>query len=193
MRYYIGLGSNLGDKRKNLADAVRLLQRRGVHVTRLSSLYRTQPVDVLDQPWFLNRALRAESSLSPRRLLEMLRAIERELTRTPGRPKGPRRIDLDLLLAGPRIIRTRELVVPHPRLAERNFVLVPLAEIAPRAVHPVTRKTVGRLLRESRDRSVVFKVPPKERVGTAGVEAAARTRSRYGGARDGPGRRRRPQ
>lgn len=159
MIYYLGLGSNLGDKAKNLSEAVLRLGKAGVRVVRGSSLYRTEPVDVRDQPWFLNAVLKVETDLAPEPLLDALQGIERAMGRTRTRPKGPRPIDLDILLAGRRSVRTGRLVVPHPRLADRRFVLVALAEIAPRAVHPGSRKSVGSLCLASRDRSRVLKLP----------------------------------
>jgi len=159
LRYFLGLGSNLGSKAGNLAEAVRRLEARGVRVLKASSLYKTEPVDVPDQPWFVNAVVLVESGLRPERLLDLLQDIERGMKRRRGRSKGPRLIDIDLLLAGRRVIRTRRLVVPHPRLAARRFVLVPLAEIAPRAVHPVLRRSVEILRRDVADGSLVIKRP----------------------------------
>ncbi|HVP91431.1 MAG TPA: 2-amino-4-hydroxy-6-hydroxymethyldihydropteridine diphosphokinase [Terriglobales bacterium] len=157
MTYYLALGSNLGDKRRNLERARRRLERAGVEVRRSSSVYRTDPVDFVDQPWFLNQALEVRTDRTPQELLELAKAIEAGLGRVPAETKGPRTIDVDLLLAGETVIESPELTVPHPRLARRNFVLVPLAEIAPRAVHPVLRKTVRELARECPDRSAVVR------------------------------------
>lgn len=155
MIYFLGLGSNLGNRANNLAAAARLLCENGIEVVRASSVYETEPVDVPDQPWFLNQVLEVRSSLDPHALLELSKSIEIGLKRVPTAAKGPRTIDIDILLAGDRIIDTPELVVPHPRLARRNFVLVPFSEIAPEVRHPVLGKTIRALALESSDASRV--------------------------------------
>lgn len=129
---YIGLGSNRGDREQNLRQAVRMLREApGVTVRRVAPLYRTAPVGVTDQPEFLNTVVEVTTILSPRELLACLLTIEKLLGRTRGRRWGPRVIDLDLLLYGTESINAPDLVVPHPRLAERAFVAVPLADLAP--------------------------------------------------------------
>ncbi|HEX9903015.1 MAG TPA: 2-amino-4-hydroxy-6-hydroxymethyldihydropteridine diphosphokinase [Acidobacteriota bacterium] len=158
MRYFLGLGSNLGRKRENLARARRLLEQNGIRLLRRSAEYRTQPVGDPDQPWFINQVVEAETGLDSLELLALVKRLEGEMKRKPGPRGGPRRIDIDILLAGRCIISTPLLQVPHPRLTKRNFVLRPLAEIAPWAIHPIRRKTVRRLLRETNDRSSVQKL-----------------------------------
>jgi len=136
---YLGLGSNVGDKRGNLRAALVLLcgdRDSNVTLIAVSSLYRTEPVGHLDQDWFLNAAVRVETQLSPRKLLNRLLAIERELGRMRTVRNGPRSIDLDILLWAGLVIKEDDLVIPHPRLQERLFVLEPLAEIAPEVCHP---------------------------------------------------------
>ncbi|MBN2264264.1 MAG: 2-amino-4-hydroxy-6-hydroxymethyldihydropteridine diphosphokinase [Candidatus Aminicenantes bacterium] len=155
MRYFLGLGSNIGRRAANLARARRLLARRGIELVKASSVYETEPVDRADQPWFLNQVLEVESGLEPGPLLALARSVENEMGRVRAVPKGPRTIDIDVLLAGDRVIRTPELVVPHPRLHLRNFVLAPLNEIAPGARHPVLDRTVAELSQSSVDRSLV--------------------------------------
>ncbi|HVB36124.1 MAG TPA: 2-amino-4-hydroxy-6-hydroxymethyldihydropteridine diphosphokinase [Candidatus Acidoferrales bacterium] len=152
---YLSLGSNVGDREGHLAAAIAALGVRGIRVTRQSSIYSTEPVDFETQNWFLNCVVEAETDLMPRQLLRAIRQIENEIGRRRLVRSGPRVIDLDILLCGSSIIRTLELEVPHPRMAERRFVLVPLAEIAPMARHPVKNKTVTELLAETPDRSGV--------------------------------------
>ncbi len=152
---YLSLGSNLGDRAANLERAIEALSEIGVRVLRRSSTYETEPVDFLSQPWFLNCVVKAETSLVPRALLNELQAIERKLGSRKLVPRGPRIVDLDVLFYETAVIHEAGMEIPHPRLAERRFVLVPLVEIAPGLCHPVLRKTAAELLSATQDRSVV--------------------------------------
>jgi 2-amino-4-hydroxy-6-hydroxymethyldihydropteridine diphosphokinase len=165
MRYFLSLGSNLGDKRDNLLRAQGALKKAGVRMVAASSIYATQPVGHTAQPWFYNQVVEVDTVLSPGRLLSLAKKVERELGRRPARKNGPRTIDIDILLAGDRIVATSRLIIPHPRMAERNFVLRPLKEIAPRVVHPVLGIEIEELSRRSGDRSTVRKVNPRGRGG----------------------------
>lgn len=159
---YLSLGSNVGDRAANIARAIESLTSAGVRVTRQSSLYETEPVDVRGGGWFLNCVVEAETDLMPKQLMHTLLEIERSLgrRRLPGAQaphglKEPRTIDIDILLFGSSIVRMPELEIPHPRMAERRFVLVPFAEIAPSTRHPVLKQTIAELLAETPDRSQV--------------------------------------
>jgi 2-amino-4-hydroxy-6-hydroxymethyldihydropteridine diphosphokinase len=158
MIYFLSLGSNLGQKGNNLRRALSLLRKEGIRILRSSSLYETEPVGVLDQPWFYNQVVEAEADFSPRGLLKLLKKIEQRMGRKDSAQKAPRKIDLDILLAENAVIRTKELVIPHPRLEKRNFILVPLSEIAPGIVHPVLETKIEDLAKKSEDPSIVKKL-----------------------------------
>lgn len=152
---YLSLGSNLGDRANNLQDAIIALAAAGVEVVRVSSFYETEPVDYLDQPWFLNCAAEVQTDLSASELLHALRAIESHIGSQKLIAKGPRLLDMDILLFGDEVIDTAELQVPHPRMHLRRFVLRPLAEIAPQAQHPRAHQTIADLLASTPDQSIV--------------------------------------
>lgn len=155
---YIALGTNIGEREDNLRAAILYLPEVGVHVQRVSSVYETEPVDFLEQDWFLNAVLEAKTELDALDLLRALRLIEARMGSRKAFAKGPRLIDLDVLLYDSETIDTPELQVPHPRMLDRKFVLVPLAEIAPTLRHPSWKSGVGQLLASTRDHSQVKKV-----------------------------------
>jgi 2-amino-4-hydroxy-6-hydroxymethyldihydropteridine diphosphokinase len=151
---YVSLGSNMGDREENIDQAIALLAEAG-RVTAISSLYATEPVGYKEQEDFLNAVAAVETALSAPDLLARCLSIEDRLGRSRSMRWGPRTIDLDILLYGDAILNTPTLQIPHPRMAERKFVLEPLAEIAPAAVHPVLLRTAAELLRELKDRHAV--------------------------------------
>ena len=152
---YLSLGSNKGDRAQYIARAIVALAEHGVNVIQKSSLYETEPIQTSSKRWFLNCVIEAETKLLPPQLMHTLLDIERSLGRRRRVLRGPRFIDMDILLYDDRVVNTDHLKVPHPRMAERRFVLVPFAEIAPETRHPVYNKTVTELLAETPDRSEV--------------------------------------
>jgi 2-amino-4-hydroxy-6-hydroxymethyldihydropteridine diphosphokinase len=152
---YLSLGSNLGDRAANIERALTRLGEEGVRIVRRSSFYQTEPVELRQQGWFLNITAEAETELMPRQLLRVIRNIERELGRKRIVKSGPRTIDIDILLFGENRVNAAELEIPHPRMTQRRFVLVPMVEIAPAVRHPVLRSTMTELLAATDDRSHV--------------------------------------
>lgn len=157
-RIYLSLGSNVGDRVSHIRKACELLPTTGVEIRRASSFYRTEPVDFAPQRWFVNCVVEAETDLMPLQLLKALQSVERQLGRRPGIPKGPRPIDIDILLYENVVVRSSALTIPHERLAERRFVLIPLGELAARVRHPVSQRTILEMLHETTDMSQVIRL-----------------------------------
>jgi len=155
---FLSLGSNLGDRAANLRAAIDALAGVGVRATKISSFYETEPVDYLDQPWFLNCVVEAETLLAPLDLLHAVRKIEAQLGSKKEFRKGPRLLDIDILLYDAATIDLPDLQIPHPRMLQRNFVLAPFAEIAPTLRHPDWKGTALDLLAASPDTSKIRKL-----------------------------------
>ena len=153
---YLGLGSNLGNRQDNLDRALDFLSQR-LRIEKVSSVYDTEPVGNINQPRFLNMVCQVYTRLAPSELLTLAKGIEKKLGRIFGKPNAPRPIDIDILFYGDQVIETPELIIPHPRLTERAFVLIPLDEIAPDLVHPVNGKAVNQLLKGITGVQGVFK------------------------------------
>ena len=161
---YISAGSNIGDRKKNLDYALEVFEKPDIllqispddiTLLQISHYYETEPVGVEGQPWFLNIAIKLETRLTPRALLELCMKIEESRGRERPFPHAPRTLDLDILFYDDAIIREQDLIIPHPRLTERKFVLTPMADIAPDLEHPLLHKSMRTLLRECKDNSWV--------------------------------------
>jgi 2-amino-4-hydroxy-6-hydroxymethyldihydropteridine diphosphokinase len=158
----LGLGSNVGDRERYVADSVVRLGSRGFNVTRRSALYLAEPVALLPQGWFVNAAVRGTTELPPAELLRACLDVERELGRIRDRHHGPRTLDIDVLLYDALVQDDPELILPHPRMHERRFVLVPIADVAPEMRHPTLGRTMAELLHDCPDRSQVTLHRPPE-------------------------------
>ena len=156
---YLGLGSNLGNRQENLDQALKLLAQR-MRLGKVSSIYDTEPIGNVNQPRFLNLACEAFTRLSPEGLLALVKGIEQKLGRY-SRSGEPRIIDIDILLYGDQTVNIKDLVIPHPQMAERSFVLVPLAEIAPDVIHPVLKKKIKELNKAIKEVQGVLKFDAK--------------------------------
>ena len=151
---YLSLGSNIGDRRQHLDEALKLLPEAGVSIQRVSRVYETEPQDLRAQPQFLNLVAEAETRLFPLQLLHAIERVERRMGRKRAIAKGPRIIDIDILLYGESIVEVGDLQIPHPRMAARRFVLEPLAELATDLRHPVTHASVAEMLEAVRDQGL---------------------------------------
>lgn len=160
-RVYLSLGSNLGDRSGNIERALDALVATGLEVRRVSSFYRTEPVEFRQQPWFINCVAEVETELLPLQLLKAVQKVERDLGRRRSINKGPRKIDIDILLYENVVVRSAALNIPHERMAERRFVLVPLRELEAGLRHPVTERTVVEMLKETADTSQVIRIKPQ--------------------------------
>jgi 2-amino-4-hydroxy-6-hydroxymethyldihydropteridine diphosphokinase len=157
-RIYLSLGSNVGNRIEHLQNALQGLAEDGIPVRRISSFYKTEPVDFQPQAWFANCVAEAETDLMPMQLLRVCQKVERALGRRRGVARGPRPIDIDILLYENIVVRSLELSIPHPRMEERRFVLIPLGELAPSLHHPVSQRTVLEMLRNTPDMSQVVRM-----------------------------------
>jgi len=162
MRYFLSLGSNLGDREINLTLALSLLEKEGVEILKISSLYETQPVDFPAQPWFYNQLVEVRTKDNPEAFLDLIKKIEQKMGRKRQQKKGPRIIDIDIILAEGSIIHKKELKIPHPRMQKRNFVLLPFVEISPETVHPVLNEDMKTLWEKSNDLSIVKQIKRHE-------------------------------
>ena len=151
MKYFLCLGSNSGDRGKNLDAASIRIKQQGIAILSRSSIYETEPVQMPGESWFFNRVVEVETDMNPYDLLAWIKTTEKEMGRDLSEKLKSRIIDIDILLAEDSILHTDELQIPHPKLAERNFVLAPLSEIAPAAVHPILHKSIHELFLESKD------------------------------------------
>jgi 2-amino-4-hydroxy-6-hydroxymethyldihydropteridine diphosphokinase len=156
--YHLCLGSNQADRKKNILAALDSIEKENIKINKASSLYETEPVDIRKQSFFFNMVIEIECQFGPQELLRILKNIEYRLGRIKTFPKGPRKIDIDILLAEDFVISSPNLKIPHQRMDKRNFVLVPLSEITPDAIHPVLKKSVKTLAQETDDLSTVIRI-----------------------------------
>jgi len=154
----LGLGSNLGQREKNLIQALKELQSQGISVKKVSSVYETQPLGDTKQPWYMNIAVKVHTDWSPFQLLKKIKKIEKNMGRTLHGMNNPRPIDIDILMMEDKVMKNDRLKIPHQEMAHRNFVLVPLMEIASNAVHPVLKTKPKEIYKNCKDESIVRKI-----------------------------------
>ncbi len=153
-RIFLSLGSNLGNRKINLSKALRFIEEKDIRIKKVSSIYKTPPWGKKDQPEFLNQVIEAETEVSPKKLLNTCKEIEKKMGRKKGERWGPRIIDIDILFYGEKIIKEENLTIPHPLITERAFVLLPLYEIAPDFIHPVRKEKIKALLMKKKGKEI---------------------------------------
>jgi len=158
MKYYLGLGSNLGRREQNLTQALQRLQNYGICIEKASSVYETQPFGKAKQPWYMNIVVRVATDLPPSHLLKKVKKIEKNMGRTLHGMNNPRPIDIDILMLEDRVIKNNHLEIPHKELAHRNFVLIPLKEVESNLVHPVLKDSIQQIHKKCNDKSIVRKI-----------------------------------
>ncbi|MBD3415165.1 MAG: 2-amino-4-hydroxy-6-hydroxymethyldihydropteridine diphosphokinase [Candidatus Aminicenantes bacterium] len=158
MEYYLGLGSNLGQREKNLLSALKKLKQFRISIQKVSSIYETQPFGDANQPWYMNMVVQVKTRLSPDQLFDKIKKIENDMGRTLHGVHHPRLIDIDILFLEDQVIHSNNLRIPHKELTYRNFVLVPLLEIAPDLIHPVFKEKISTLYKKCADESMVRKI-----------------------------------
>ncbi len=152
---YLSLGSNIGNRLKNIQTAIKLLKEIGFDIIKISSIYETSPWGITEQLSFLNLVIKGKTNLFPEELLKEIKRIEKEIGRKPTQKWGSRTIDIDILFYDKKVLKSKTLVVPHPQLHKRKFILIPLKEISPRLSHPLIKKTVSQMLKDSSDNGSV--------------------------------------
>ena len=158
---YIAIGSNIGNPRDNCIEAIREISKKdSIKIISKSSFYQTSPIGPIHQEWFINSAIKINTSLTPIKLLTNLLNIESSMGRVRKEKWGPRLIDLDLLFYDNQILNQEKIIIPHPEISKRNFVLIPLCEIAENLNHPTLKKNIKTLLQESTDNAKVNKLTP---------------------------------
>jgi len=158
MEYYLGLGSNLGQREKNLIQALKRLRESGISIDKISSIYETQPFGNTKQPWYMNIVVKVQTDLSPQQVLKRIKKIEKDMGRNLHGMNNPRPIDIDMLLFEDQVIKSESIEIPHKELVNRNFVLVPLKEIAPNLIHPVLKENIDKISKKCLDESIVRKI-----------------------------------
>ncbi|MCX7698405.1 MAG: 2-amino-4-hydroxy-6-hydroxymethyldihydropteridine diphosphokinase [Candidatus Goldbacteria bacterium] len=155
---YFSIGSNIGDKKNNLRNAIKLLKKNNINIIKISSVYKTEPVGVKNQPYFYNICIKAKTRLDPENLLKLIKIIEKKIGRKKVKKWGPRIIDIDILFFNNIILNKRKLKIPHPEIIKRNFVLIPLYEINKNIYHPVEKKTIKNIIKSLKLKEKVIKI-----------------------------------
>jgi 2-amino-4-hydroxy-6-hydroxymethyldihydropteridine diphosphokinase len=155
---YFSIGSNIGNKKENLKNAINLLQKNNINIKKISSVYKTEPIGIKKQPYFYNICVKAKTDLTPQKILKIIKKIEKKLGRTKNIKWGPRIIDIDILFYNNIILYAKNLKIPHPEIKKRKFVLIPLYEIDKKIYHPVEKKTIKNMLKNKNLKEKIIRI-----------------------------------